>query len=99
MDLNANWIWGNFFYNVSYAVSEVDGIQMTSLNSYVTVFGQANSKPIVMTLSKTDGSIRSFFTVDVIATSTTTPNYATYNGFYYEEAEAADGKPYIYMSF
>ena len=21
MDLNANWIWGNFFYNVSYAVS------------------------------------------------------------------------------
>ena len=72
---------------------------MTSKNSFVTIFGQANSKPIVMTLSKTDGSIRTFFTVDVIATSTTTPNYFTYNGFYYEEKDPRDGNSYVYMSF
>jgi hypothetical protein len=99
MDLNANWMWGNFFYNVSYAVSEIDGIQMTSKNSYITVFGQANSKPICMTLSKTDGSIITFFTVDVIATSTTTPTYLTPGAFYYEEDEALDGQSYVYMSF
>ena len=39
LDLSSNWMWGNFFYNVSYAVSEIDGIQMSSKNSYVTVFG------------------------------------------------------------
>lgn len=78
-------MWGNFFYNVSYAVSSVDGIKMSSKNNYVTVFGQANAKPVVMTLSKTDGSIRTFFTLDLISPSTTTPTYLTYNAFYVDE--------------
>lgn len=39
LDMNGNWMWGNFFYNVSYAVSEIDGIRMSSKKNYVTVLG------------------------------------------------------------
>jgi len=66
LDLNGNWMWGNFFYNVSYAVADVTGIHMSSLNNYVNVIGQANSKPIVMTLSKTDGQIKQFLTLEPV---------------------------------
>lgn len=72
---------------------------MTSKNNYVAVFGQANSKPIIMTLSKTDGSIRTFFTLDLISPGSTTPNYVTLNGFYYEEQDPTDKNAYVYLSF
>ena len=52
---DGNWMWGQFFYNVSYAVSRVDAIKMTSNNTNLVVLGQANSKPIIMTLNKNDG--------------------------------------------
>lgn len=39
VDMNGNWMWGQFFYNVSYAVSEVDGIHMSSLSNSVMVLG------------------------------------------------------------
>lgn len=41
---------------------------MSSKNTYVTVLGQANSKPIVMVLSKVDGSIQEFVTIEPVAT-------------------------------
>jgi hypothetical protein len=66
--MNGNWIWGNFFYNVSYAVSSVSGIHMSSAKSYVTVLGQANSKPIIMILGKSDGEIKQFITIEPVAT-------------------------------
>jgi hypothetical protein len=53
--MNGNWMWGQFFYNVSYAVSEINAIKMSSKSNYAVVLGQANSKPIIMSLSKTDG--------------------------------------------
>ena len=30
LDSSGNWIWGNFFYNVSYAVSTINGCKMSS---------------------------------------------------------------------
>jgi hypothetical protein len=73
-----NWMWGNFFYNVSYAVSDVTGCKMSSKNNYLTILGKANSKPIVMFLNKNDGSINKFITIEPIATSAVAPIYTTY---------------------
>lgn len=70
-------MWGNFFYNVSYAVSDITGCKLSSKNSYITVLGKANSKPIVMILNKIDGSINKFVTIEDIATSATAPAYYT----------------------
>ena len=39
---DGNWMWGQFFYNVSYCVSEIIGIQMSSKNSFLTALGYAN---------------------------------------------------------
>lgn len=77
MDGAGNWMWGNFFYNVSYAVSDITGCKLSSKNSYITVLGKANSKPIVMILNKIDGSINKFVTIEDIATSATAPAYYT----------------------
>ena len=66
LDTSGNWMWGNFFYNVSYAVSTITGCKMSSANTYVTVFGIANSLPIIMTLNKADGSINTFLTVSTV---------------------------------
>lgn len=39
LDTTGNWIWGNFFYNVSYAVSEVTACKMSSKNTYLSILG------------------------------------------------------------
>ena len=42
LDSYGNWMWGNFFYNVSYAISDVSACKMSSANSLITVLGLAN---------------------------------------------------------
>jgi len=42
LDLAGNWQWGKFYYNVSYAVSDISGCQLSSDGSSLTVFGQGN---------------------------------------------------------
>lgn len=65
-DSTGNWMWGNFFYNVSYAVSTITGCKLSSDKNYITVLGVANSLPIVMLLNKQDGSINTFLTISTI---------------------------------
>lgn len=55
LDLDGNWLWGNFFYNVSYAVSAISGCQMSSDSNYLAVLGMGNSQPVVMTINTTTG--------------------------------------------
>ena len=43
LDLDGNWKWGSFFYNVSYAVSSIDGCQLSSYGSSLAVQAQGNS--------------------------------------------------------
>jgi len=73
LDLNANWKWGNFFYNVSYAVSDITGCQMSSEGTSLMVFGQANSRPVIMSLSHTDGSITKFLSIEAVTPDGSTP--------------------------
>ena len=39
LDLEANWKWGKFFYNVSYAVSDITGCKMSSDGSSLILLG------------------------------------------------------------
>jgi hypothetical protein len=99
LDTDGNWMWGNFFYNVSYAVSTITGCKMSSQDTYVTVFGIANSLPVIMLLNKDDGSINTFLTIATVQTYTTTPSFVTSSAFYYEESDPMDGKAYFYLAF
>lgn len=52
---DGDWLWGQFFYNVSYAVSSIDGLVFSQNNNFLTCLGQANNKPIIMNLNKQKG--------------------------------------------
>jgi hypothetical protein len=99
LDTSGNWMWGNFFYNVSYAVSTVTGCKLSSNGTYLSIFGIANSLPIVMLLNKNDGSIKTFLTVATVQTYSTTPSFVTSQAFMYEETDPIDQKGYFYLSF
>ncbi len=81
------WKWGQFFYNVSYCVSEITGMQFSSKKTYLTILGYSNSKPIIMNLNGKDGSIAKFVTIEPVVVPTTTPTYITYQAVYFEEKE------------
>lgn len=93
-----DWMWGQFFYNVSYAVSRVEGIIMSSNNTYVTCLGQANNKPIVMNLNKQKGQINKFYTIDPMEPTSSTV-YTTLQALHMEEKNVEDNQTYYYMSF
>lgn len=99
LDPQGHWMWGNFFYNVSYAVSSVDGIKMSSDKSHLNILGQANSKPIIMNLNKENGQIERFITINPVESYSTTPTYYTNAGIYEDMSDPTDGKAYFYVAF
>ena len=66
LDLSGNWMWGNFFYNVSYAVSSIDGCQLSSDGESLAVAGMGNSQPLLMDINTLDGSLNKFISIDYV---------------------------------
>jgi hypothetical protein len=97
MDIDGNWKWGKFFYNVSYAVSTISGCKMSSDGSSLSMYAMSNSIPVVMDINTIDGSINKFFSVEWTATtSDKTPTFVTYAALWYDKADYYDGYEYIY---
>ena len=91
-DLDGNWKWGKFFYNVSYALSTISGCQMSSKGSSLTLFGIANSEPVMMSVNTADASINTFLSVEYTAmTSTSVPTFNTWAAIYHDEVDYYDG--------
>lgn len=63
LDIDANWKWGKFFYNVSFAVSDITGCKMSSDGKSMIAMGQGNSLPLFMELDTSDGTITNFVSV------------------------------------
>jgi len=42
IDMSGNWIWGNFFYNVSWAISDIHGCNLASDGSSLSVMATGN---------------------------------------------------------
>jgi hypothetical protein len=64
MDTSANIKWGKFFYNVSYALSDIAGCQMSSEGNTLSVIGQGNSQPVLMSVQTGDGTIDRFMSIE-----------------------------------
>jgi hypothetical protein len=43
LDINGDWVWGKFFYNVSYAISDISGCSLSSNEETLVLFGMGNS--------------------------------------------------------
>ena len=98
MDLDGQWKWGHFFYNVSYPVSSIDGCQMASAlvreeaTPEIAVAGMVSRdpypQPVYMILNADDGSIKNFFFFEQNeeydeTTLPATPKYESVGAFTY----------------
>jgi len=92
IDLEGNWKWGKFFYNVSFAISTISGCQIDD-NGMLLMLGLGDQKPVVMELDPSDGSsITSFVSLDKVgATDTTMPWYKTYAAVHHDVKDVDDG--------
>jgi hypothetical protein len=100
LDLSGNWMWGSFFYNVSFAVSQIDGCQLASDGKSLAVAGIGNSQPLFMDINTADGTFNKFISLDWLdASDENVPVYTNYGAIYYDKADYRDGLPYFYGAF
>lgn len=100
IDLESNWVWGKFFYNVSFAVSTISGCHLDANNALV-LLGIGDSKPVIMELDTTNGEVSKYVSLEMIGTSSdNTPWFATYGGIYHETRDIyGKDESYYYVSF
>lgn len=96
VDLDGNWKWGNFFYNVSYAVSTISGCHMDG-NGNIVFLSMGDSRPVIMEVDPSDGSIINFMSFE--GSDANMPWYQTFGGVYHDLEDIFDGKSYYYLSF
>lgn len=100
VDLDGNWRWGKFFYNVSFAVSTISGCHIDGNNNLV-FFGQGDSKPVILELNPGTGLITKFTSLEMIGTtSDNQPWYKTFGGIYHDTKDAFEtSKSFYYVAF
>lgn len=100
VDLEGNWRWGKFFYNVSFAISAISGCQFDA-NGDLIVMGIGDSIPIVMFLDPGTGKSKNFISLEMIGTtSDNQPWYMTWGGIYHDTRDEAEPtKSFVYMAF
>lgn len=99
LDMDGNWVWGKFFYNVSFAISTISGCTVDA-NGNVVFLGMGNQVPVIMELAPKDGQVLKFVSFDKIgSTDTSLPWYGTYGAIYHDIKDDDDGQPYYYASF
>jgi hypothetical protein len=64
LDSDGNLRWGNFYYNVSYAITDISGCTLDTNSYSLAVLGMANSVPIVMEIDLESGRSISFVSLE-----------------------------------
>ena len=97
LDFDANWKWGKFFYNVSFAVSTISGCHLDANNNLVAL-AVGDSKPVIMEVNLVDGQVSSFLSLEKITEdSTSMPLFYTYGAIYHDVQDEDDGLSYYYI--
>lgn len=63
VDLDGNWKWGKFFYNVSFGVSTISGCHLDG-NGNLVFLSMGDSKPVIMEVQPSDGTILNFMSFE-----------------------------------
>lgn len=99
-DLQGNMKWGKFFYNVSYAVSAIQGCQMSSDGTSLTISAVGNSMPVVMSIETQTGTIRNFINLDHQYNDWfDLKTFENYGAVFLDEEDSVDGSGYLYSAF
>lgn len=99
VDLEGNWVWGNFFYNTSLALQTISGCTK-AVSGNPLLLGMGNSLPVIMEVGMTQGEIIKFLSLEKIGTSPAQmPWYMTFSAIYEDPSDPQDGMKYYYASF
>ena len=100
LDLSGNWMWGNFYYNVSYAIAQINDCQLSSDGSSLAIAGLGNDLPIMMDINTKDGTLNRFLSLDLVnGSSNQVPAYSKTQAIHYDKRDYRDNLPYFYTSF
>lgn len=100
IDTLGNYKWGNFFYNVSYALSDIQGCQMSASGNTLSIMGVGNSQPVLMSVDPVTGTIETFISVEFKDRSDdNVPEYAVAGAIYNQESDSLDQQDYFYTAF
>jgi len=100
IDSAGNYKWGNFFYNVSYALSDIQGCVMSKDGKSLNLQGLGNSQPVLMSVNPPDGFINTYLSVEYYNRSEDlVPDYGIAGAVFEEEADVFDGQNYFYTAF
>lgn len=84
VDLDGNWRWGKFLYNVSFAVATVSGCKMDD-NGTLMLLGAGDGKPVIMELNLADGTVTKFLSLEKIGGSEKSlPQYYTFAAIHHD---------------
>ena len=98
VDLEGNWVWGNYYYNRTNVV-EFTGCKLASDDVSVVVFGRSYNQTVMMILEPETGTVRNFYSLENKQIGNEYPDLETFGAVYLEKEEYYDGKPYIYTAF
>jgi hypothetical protein len=78
IDMDSNWKWGNYYYNVSQPVTDITGCKLASDGNSLVVMGIGNQQPLYMNVNTKDGTINKFVSMEWTAGDVTeVPLYYT----------------------
>jgi hypothetical protein len=63
VDLQGNWRWGNYYYSQA-SISDITSCSLSSDSKLLAAFGISLGQPVLLTLGKTDGKIKSVLNVE-----------------------------------
>ena len=99
LDMNSNWKWGHFFYEVANRVASIDGCQLSSNGNSLAVTGMSQDRPVIMDLNTRDGTLNKFIYINHVDESGNPGSYENFGAIFKDESDFRDNKPYYYTSF
>ena len=98
VDLEGNWVWGNYYYNKTNVV-EITGCNLASDGSSVVVLGRSFNQTVMMVLDSEDGTVVNFYSLENKQIGDEHPGFKTFGAIYLDTNDYRDGKAYIYSAF
>ena len=100
LDLEANWMWGKYYYNESHPVKEINGCQLSTDGTSLAVQGLSEDKPILMDISLKDGNLVNKISIQFVSIPCTKTIFKRNEGaILYNKKDDSDGMPYFYTAF
>ena len=101
VNLEGDWVWGNYFMNLTSAVRSISGCQLSSDGQSLVVLATTQDQVVMAVVNATSGKVTNLYSLEdkASAASTTKPSYSTQGAILLDSNDSSDGRAYLYASF